>query len=180
MTTKYVALLRGVNVAGVNKVKMDELRQLFTGLGHREVQTYLQSGNVVFAGDEPDRGALVAGIEQAIGQRLGLAVTVLLRTRPDLEKVLAANPYLGIESDPAKLPVTFLAEAPDPGRAAALAVPAGETAVFSLVDREIYLHCPNGYGRTKLNNAFLERKLGVAATTRNWKSVTALHDLLAG
>jgi uncharacterized protein (DUF1697 family) len=61
-----------------------------------------------------------------------------------------------------------------------LQVPAGETAVFTLAGREVYLHCPDGYGRTKLSNAFLERKLGVAATTRNWKSVTALHDLMGG
>jgi uncharacterized protein (DUF1697 family) len=186
MTTKYVALLRGVNVAGTNKVKMDELRRLFADLGHTEVGTYLQSGNVVFAaapagtGRGDDRTGLAASIEKAITQRMGLTVTVLLRTRAELEKVLAANPYLDRENDPAKLPVTFLAEAPDAGRAAALSVPAGETAVFTLVDQEVYLHCPDGYGRTKLNNAFLERKLGVAATTRNWKSVGALHELLGG
>ena len=180
MTTKYVALLRGVNVGGTNKVKMDELRRLFADLGHTEVGTYLQSGNVVFADDThgDDRTGLAAGIEKAIADRLGLTVTVLLRTRPELEKVLAANPYLDRETDPAKLPVTFLAEAPDPERAAALSIPAGETGVFTLVGREVYLHTPDGYGRTKLNNAFLERKLGVAATTRNWKSVGALHELL--
>lgn len=182
MTAKYVALLRGVNVAGTNKVKMDELRRLFADLGHTEVSTYLQSGNVVFApaasADADDRTGLAAGIEKAIADRMGLTVTVLLRTRSELEKVLAANPYLDRESDPAKLPVTFLAEPPDPGRAAALSIPSGETAVFTLIGHEVYLHCPDGYGRTKLNNAFLERKLGVAATTRNWKSVGALHELL--
>lgn len=181
MTAKYVALLRGVNVAGTNKVKMDELRRLFADLGHTEVSTYLQSGNVVFApaaADADDRTRLATGIEKAIADRMGLTVTVLLRTRSELEKVLAANPYLDRETDPAKLPVTFLAEAPDPSRAAALSSPAGETAVFTLIDHEVYLHCPDGYGRTKLNNAFLERKLGVAATTRNWKSVGALHELL--
>jgi uncharacterized protein (DUF1697 family) len=178
MATKYVALLRGVNVAGANKVKMAELRLLFTDIGFSEVSTYLQSGNVVFVDTAEDRADLASDLEKAIADRIGLAVTVLLRTRPDLEKVLAANPYLDRETDPAKLPVTFLAEAPDPTRSAALAVPPGETAVFTAVDREVYLHCPNGYGRTKLNNAYLERKLGVAATTRNWNSVTALYDLL--
>jgi uncharacterized protein (DUF1697 family) len=183
MTAKYVALLRGVNVAGTNKVKMDELRRLFADLGHTEVGTYLQSGNVVFAAASngaDDRAGLAADIEKAIADRMGLTVTVLLRTRPELEKVLAANPYLDRETDPAKLPVTFLAEAPDPERAAALSVPAGETGVFTIIGREVYLHTPDGYGRTKLNNAFLERKLGVAATTRNWKSVGALHELLGG
>jgi uncharacterized protein (DUF1697 family) len=176
--TKYVALLRGINVAGANKIKMNDLRQLFTGLGYTEVQTYLQSGNVVFAGPDEDPARLAKGIETAIVDELGLTVTVLLRNRQDLERVLASNPYLNRDENLARLPVTFLAELPAPARAAELRVPAGETAVFTLVDREVYLHCPDGYGRTKLNNAFIERKLGVAATTRNWKSVTALHDLL--
>jgi uncharacterized protein (DUF1697 family) len=178
LTTKYVALLRGINVAGANKIKMDDLRRLFSGLGHTEVQTYLQSGNVVFRGTGEDPARLASGIEQAIADELGLTVTVLLRTGQDLGKVLAANPYLDREDNLTKLPVTFLAEPPAPRRAAELQIPEGETAVFTLVDREVYLHCPDGYGRTKLSNAFIERKLGVAATTRNWKSVTALHDLM--
>jgi uncharacterized protein (DUF1697 family) len=180
MTTRYVALLRGVNVAGANKVKMDDLRAVFTGLGHAEPKTYLQSGNVVFGSAGRDPAALSAGIERALAGELGLKVSVLLRDLPELGKVLAANPYLGQEEDQTKLLVTFLAHAPAAGHVARLRVPAGETAVFTLIDREAYLHCPAGYGRTKLSNAFIEAKLNVRATTRNWKSVTALHGLLSG
>jgi uncharacterized protein (DUF1697 family) len=174
-----VAMLRGINVAGKTKIKMDDLRELFTGLGHTNVQTYLQSGNVVFATTVRDPRKLEAAAEQAIDSELGLQVAVLVRSHSELAAVLTANPYLDRETDLTKLPVTFLAEAPAPEAVAALQVPAGEPAVCTVLDREVYLHCPDGYGRTKLNNAFLERKLGVKATTRNWKSVTALHDISA-
>jgi len=176
---KCVALLRGINLGSTNKIKMSDLVRLFAGLGHTDIQTYLQSGNVVFstAGAEPEN--LAPPIERAILRELGLTVTVLLRAGPDLTSVVDANPYLNRQDDPTKLHVTFLAEAPEPGHASAVRIPDGESAEFTLADRDIYLHCPDGYGRTKLNNAFFERKLGVAATTRNWRTVTALHNLAA-
>ncbi|MFF5531858.1 DUF1697 domain-containing protein [Streptomyces cinerochromogenes] len=196
--TKHIALLRGVNVGGSARIAMKDLRGLFTDMGFEAVQTYLQSGNVVFgtagtasATDTPGApdtsGArrprpaeLAARIEQRIADDLGVSVTVLLRTGDSLARTLAANPYLGREDDPAKLHVTFLAEAPTAEQAARLEVPAGETGVFTLVGDEIHLHVPDGYGRTKLNNTFIERRLGMRATTRNWKTVTALHKLATG
>jgi uncharacterized protein (DUF1697 family) len=177
---KCVALLRGINVAGANKIKMADLARLFAGLGYADAQTYLQSGNVVFSTADPDQRNLRPLIEKAIFDELGLTVTVLLRTGPDLTKVLRANPYLHRQDDLTKLHVTFLTEAPDPGPASSVQIPAGESAEFTLTGREVYLHCPDGYGRTKLNNAFFEKKLRVPATTRNWRSVVALHDLTSG
>lgn len=174
-----MALLRGVNVGGNAKIKMDDLRQVFTGLGHTDVQTYLQSGNVVFASKTRDAHKLETAAEKAVGDELGLQIAVLVRTEAQLARILTTNPYLDRETDLSRLPVTFLAEAPAPDLVTALKVPAGESAVCTVVDREVYLHCPDGYGRTKLNNAFLERKLGVKATTRNWKSVTTLHEMAA-
>jgi len=176
---KCVALLRGINLGSTNKIKMADLMRLFADLGHGDVRTYLQSGNVVFSvGADPEK--LVKPIEKAILDELGLTVTVLLRTGPDLTNVLETNPYLDRQDDPTKLHVTFLAEAPNPGRASAVQVPVGESAEFTLTGLEVYLHCPDGYGRTKLNNAFFEKKLGVAATTRNWRTVVALHDMAGG
>lgn len=177
--TKYVAMLRGINVAGNTRVKMDDLRRIFSNLGNTDVQTYLQSGNVVFSSSETDPSKLETASEEAIAAELGLQIAVLVRTHDDLAKVLTANPYLDRETDLTKLPVTFLAAEPEADKVAALQVPAGESAVCTVLGREVYLHCPDGYGRTKLNNAFLERKLGVKATTRNWKSVTTLHDMSA-
>lgn len=175
--TRYVAMLRGVNVGGTGKVKMGDLGALFTALGHTDVKTYLQSGNVVFDSSERGTDRLAAAAEQAVSAELGLDLTVLIRTHADLSAVLTTNPYLDREDDLTKLPVTFLAAEPDQEKSAALTIPAGEPSVFTIVGREVYLHCPAGYGRTKLNNTFLERKLRVRATTRNWKTVTALYEM---
>ncbi|MFJ7150979.1 DUF1697 domain-containing protein [Streptomyces sp. NPDC100445] len=178
--TKHVALLRGINVGGRTQLAMADLRGLFTALGYEDVRTYLRSGNVVFgapAGQIP--AELAARIEERITDDLGTPVTVLVRTAGALARTLARNPYLGREDDPAKLHVTFLAREPTAEQAARLEVPAGETAVFTLTGDEIHLHVPDGYGRTRLNNAFIERRLGIPATTRNWRTVTALGELAA-
>jgi uncharacterized protein (DUF1697 family) len=183
--TKHIALLRGVNVGGSARIAMKDLRGLFTDMGFEDVRTYLQSGNVVFAAPSDAPGAqcpaqLAASIGQRIAEDLGVSLTVLLRTGDSLARTLAGNPYLGQEDDPAKLHVTFLAQEPAAEQAARLQVPAGESAAFTLAGDEIHVHAPDGYGRTKLNNAFFERRLGIRATTRNWKTVTALHELAAG
>jgi uncharacterized protein (DUF1697 family) len=178
--TTYVALLRGINVGGRTKVGMDDLRRVFLALGYAGVKTYVQSGNVLFRSPVEEPPPSAAAIEQRIARDLGVTTTVLLRNGDDLAHVIANNPFLGRVPDPTKLHVTFLAEPPDPERAARLETPSGEPDAFSLAGREVYLHCPNGYGRTKLNNAFLERRLGVAATTRNWNTVTTLRDLASG
>ncbi len=111
---------------------------------------------------------------------LGVSTKVLLRTGDELAGVLAGNPFLAGEPDPATLHVTFLAETPDAGRAGQLQAPAGESADFRIAGRQVYLHCPDGYGRTKLTNSFFESRLAVVATTRNWRTVTALAGLTAG
>ncbi|MFF1283766.1 DUF1697 domain-containing protein [Streptomyces sp. NPDC058299] len=178
--TKHVALLRGINVGGRTQIAMADLRGLFTALGCETVQTYLRSGNVVFGAPAGQTDAeLAARIGERIADDLGVSVTVLLRTAESLARTVARNPYLGQEDDPAKLHVTFLAREPTAEQAARLEVPAGETAVFTLAGDEIHLHVPGGYGRTRLDNAFIERRLGIPATTRNWRTVTALHDLAA-
>jgi uncharacterized protein (DUF1697 family) len=172
-----VALLRGINVAGNTRIGMADLRELLSGLGHTEVATYLQSGNAVFrpagGGDARTAARLAAEIEA----RFGVKVSVLLRTGAELGRVLDGNPYPDQEKDPTKLHVTFLEREPAGEQAAPLRIPAGETATYTLAGREVYVHCPDGYGRTKLNNAYLERCLGVPATTRNWKTVKALHEM---
>ncbi|MFF9771095.1 DUF1697 domain-containing protein [Streptomyces sp. NPDC014636] len=176
--TKHIALLRGINVGGHAKIAMKDLRGLFADMGFAAVRTYLQSGNVVFSAPDPQNPAeLAVRIEKRVAEDLGVSLTVLLRSADSLARTLAANPYLGREDDPVKLYVTFLAEEPTAEQAARLEVPAGETAVFTLAGDEIHLHVPDGYGRTKLNNAFIERRLGIPATTRNWRTVGALHAL---
>jgi uncharacterized protein (DUF1697 family) len=178
--TRYVALLRGVNV-GSTRLAMADLRRLVTELGHTDVRTYLQSGNVVFAAPATDEATLSRGIERALADRVGLTVPVLVRSAAELAAVVDASPYAGRQDDPTRLLVAFLSAAPTAATVAALAVPAGENVAYEVVGREIHLHFPDGgYGRTKFTNAYLEKKLGVTATTRNWKSVRALCELAAG
>jgi len=175
--TRYVALLRGINVGGRTRVAMADLRRLALDLGHTQVETYVQSGNLLFGSPAGKPARLAGELERRIAKDLGVSVTVLVRTGDDLARVVAANPFLGGSADPAKLHVTFLAAAPDPERGAQLEAPAGQPDQLSLAGREVYLHTPNGYGRSKLSNAFLEKRLGVAATTRNWKTVGRLAEL---
>ncbi|MER5332873.1 DUF1697 domain-containing protein [Micromonospora sp. NPDC002717] len=174
---RWVALLRGVNVGGA-KVGMADLRRLVAGLGHDDVKTYLQSGNVVFGSTVRDADALARGIERAIADELGLTVPVLVRGGRELAAVAGGNPYADGEDDPTRLLVAFLATAPKKSAVDALTVPGGENVAFTVTGREVYLHYPDGgYGRSKFTNNYLEKKLGVVATTRNWRSVRALAEL---
>ncbi|MFU8870363.1 DUF1697 domain-containing protein [Micromonospora sp. SL4-19] len=178
--TRYAALLRGVNV-GATRIAMADLRRLVADLGHEDVKTYLQSGNVVFTSPTNDAGKLARGIERAIADELGLTVPVLVRSDAELAAVAEASPYAGRQDDPTRLLVAFLAAAPTKAKVAALTVPGGENLEYAVTGREVFLHYPDGgYGRTKFTNAYLEKTLGVVATTRNWKSVLALRDLTGG
>jgi uncharacterized protein (DUF1697 family) len=170
----HVALLRGINLGSRNRVAMQDLRALVEELGGEDVRTYLQSGNVVFGG----RALTAEAIAEAIHESLGVDVHVLVRSGAELGKVVRGNPFP--KADPATLHVTFLAEAPDEARVKDLGERTFEPDEFEVAGREVYLRCPNGYGRSKLSNAFLEKQLGVPATTRNWKTVTALAELAGG
>jgi uncharacterized protein (DUF1697 family) len=170
-----VAMLRSINVAGHNKISMAALRGLVGDLGFDEVRTYLQSGNVIF-GSSIGPPAVAANIEKALRNELGLAVAVIVRTAAELSEVVAANPFVADGSDQSILHVTFLAAEGGPARPPpVIGSPAGDH--YRLVGREVYLQCPSGYGRTKLHNAFWERRLGTVATTRNFRTVTKLAEL---
>jgi uncharacterized protein (DUF1697 family) len=177
-TNRYIALLRGINVSGHNIIRMEALRDCFAGLGCRNVQTYLQSGNVIF---EPGRQEAAPGgqdISSKIRRDFGFPVPVILRTAEELERIVHQNPFLKKPAvDHTKLHVTFLSTSAPKSAGADLEALATAPEQFHVYDREIYLYCPNGYGRTKLSNNAIEAKIRVAATTRNWKSVQALLAL---
>jgi uncharacterized protein (DUF1697 family) len=172
----YVALLRGINVGGRAKVSMSELRHLFADLGYAGAKTYIQSGNVIFTASlrSPSRSA--AEISARVEKDLCVKCSVLLRTDRQLVEVLENNPYLADGVELSSLYVAFLEKQPSREQSTGLVVPPGETAEFTVAGREVYLHYPDGYGRTKLSNTYIERRLGVA-TTRNWNTVTKLHEL---
>jgi uncharacterized protein (DUF1697 family) len=173
----YVALLRGINLGAHNRIGMKDLRDLVAGLGHTDVSTYVQSGNVVFTSRARDTSKMARAIEKKIDDDLRLTVTVLVRSSAELAQLVERNPFLKRGADASKLHVTFLVEAPAAARVKALADADAGREEFDVRGRDVYLHMPDGYGRGKLTNAFIEKQLGVAGTTRNWKTVTALHDL---
>jgi len=176
--TTYIALLRGINVSGQNKIRTEVLRHLVEELGLQKVQTYVQSGNVLFESDESDTSNLAGQIEMQITKTLGMMVPVLVRSAADFGCILKTNPFVsGRQEDPGQLYVTFLHQLPDLALAAMLQPPAGEMDEFAIIGQEVFLFCPNGYGRTKLSNNWFERKLNQVATTRNWKTVNTLYQM---
>lgn len=174
----FVALLRGVNLGSRNKVAMSDLRKLVEELGYDDVETYLQSGNVLFAAGG-SAASVGRRIETALARDLGVEVQVVLRTKTELRRAVAQNPFAEQQRDPKKLLVTFLAETPSRAAVRALDPKAHAPDEFHVSGREVYLHCPNGYGRTKISNAYFERELGVVGTNRNWRTVTALAESAA-
>jgi len=172
----YAALLRAINLGSRNKISMPDLRQLFESVGADDVRTHVQSGNVAFRHKERSPATLVTAIQERIAADLGLDIKVLVRTKAELAKIVTASPFAK-QSDPTKVHVTFLVDKPDAERVAAIDPAKYEPDEFEVIGREVHLHCPNGYGRSKLNNAFFEKKLAQSGTTRNWKTVTTLAEM---
>jgi len=175
----YISILRGINVSGQKKILMTDLKALYEDLGLENVTTYIQSGNVIFTTKKPlPHKELTRKIEEAIFKKYDFNVPVIIRTGNEMEKVLAANPLLKQKNiDPEKLHVTFLEEQPSAERARLTKDLDYSPDKFVILKKEVYLYCPNGYGVSKLSNAFFENKLKVKATTRNWKTVNTLVSL---
>ena len=173
-----ISMLRGVNVGGHNKIKMDALRALYESMKLREAQTYVQSGNVIFRTDERDIARLAKRIEDGIERKLGFRPDVILRTATEMREVIARNPFAkrrGIE--PSKLLVTFLGS--DPGaeaREKILQIKC-DPEELRIEGRELYIYFPNGIGRSKLSWAGLEKTLKTPGTARNWNSVTKMLEM---
>jgi uncharacterized protein (DUF1697 family) len=170
----FAALLRAVNVSGQNRIPMAELRRALGSLGLARVQTYLQSGNVVFAAQGGDPGGHAAAIHGLIKREFGHDVPVLVLTAAELAQAAAENPFVSIAADEKALHVTFLFAPADADGFVGRDLPAQEGERAQRAGPVIYLYLPHGYGRTKLNNAYFERVLGTSATTRNWRTVLAL------
>ncbi len=170
---KMVAFLRAVNVTGNNMVSMANLADLFRNLGFTDVQTYKQSGNVIFNGMAAEEK-----IEKALVKKLGFHVMVIVKTTKEMESIVKKNPF---KIRPAeyqffhatmfkrKIPVKRIVEA-DQRKA--------DNEEYVIDGSVIYLSCPNGYGKTKLNNTNLERWTNMSATTRNWRTIQAINNLL--
>lgn len=176
---KYVALLRGVNVGGKNKLPMKDLAELCVALGCSDVVTYIQSGNVVFTARASAAKSLPAGISTEINRRLGLTVPVVLRSGPQIDNLLAGNPFLPDDPSGKSLAVAFLADAPSTDAIAKLDPNRSPGDRFHVIGPDIYFHLNTGFADTKLTNAWLDSKLSTVSTARNWNTVIKLAELLA-
>ena len=179
-TGTRIALLRGINVGGKNKLPMKELAAMFADAGCTDVRTYIQSGNVLFRRN-PALGQDVSSlISESIMNQFRYRVSVLTRTAAELREVVEANPFLQAGAEADKLHVIFLAEAPDDSQVHSLAPDYSPGDQFAVLGREIYLYCPNGFASTKLTNTYFETRLSTTCTTRNWRTVLKLLDMTTG
>jgi uncharacterized protein (DUF1697 family) len=176
----YAAFLRAINLGSRNKLAMPRLREIVEALPATDVTTHVQSGNVVFRSSLRSAAKVEAALEKALQQEAGLDVRVMVRTPAQLKRLLDSCPFADRCDDPTRLHVTFLEEKPHKARVEAID-PAGFLPdEFAVEGQDVFLFCPDGYGRSKLSNAYFEKKLGVAGTTRNWRTVTTLAELSGG
>jgi uncharacterized protein (DUF1697 family) len=173
----YVALLRGINVAGKNKLPMKTLAAIFEAAGCADVRTYIQSGNVVFRVPRAKASRLPEKVAQAIEEQLGFRSPVVMRTSEELEAVVQGNPFLRAGADPVSLHVMFLADRPSAAAVATLDPNRSPGDELIIEGRDVYLKLPNGVGRTKLTNDYIDRTLKTTSTVRNWRTVLALLEL---
>jgi uncharacterized protein (DUF1697 family) len=174
----HVALLRGINLGSRNRIPMARLREVLAEAGYDEAQTHLQSGNVVLrSGDSAAK--LAAALEEAIRAEWDFDVPVIVRSKAQLAKVVAADPFAGVADDPSRYVVLFM-----PGKPAAAALDGIDVAKFAperfeLIGKELYAWLPEGQHDSKLMKAFAKSS-GLTGTVRNWRTVTKLLELAAG
>jgi uncharacterized protein (DUF1697 family) len=178
MSATHVALLRGVNVGGKNKLPMKELARMFVDAGCDGVQTYIQSGNVLFRATSPIVENLPVVIAGQIENRFGYRTSIVLRTTEEMRAVVSSNPFIAAGAEEDLLHVLFLASEPDSGRVNNLDSQRCPPDSFAVYGRDVYLYLPNGAGRTKLTNSYFDTKLDTISTGRNWRTVIKLLLLM--
>lgn len=174
-----IAFLRGINMTGHNSVKMNDLTDLFVGLGFPSTETYIQSGNIIFGFDGTESFQDISlRIEKAMVERFNYIIPVMIRTVQEIKEIVSSNPFLKEENfDPAKMAVIFLHEECKSSQLQKVADIEYPPDKFKIAGREIFVYCPNGFGKTKLYTNFFEKKIGVTGTARNWKTVTTILNI---
>ena len=176
-TTSFIALLRGINVGGRNRLRMADLVALFEGAGAESVRTYIQSGNVVFRSPAQRVARVVDDVRRGLVDGPGLDVPVVLRSAAELEGAVDANPFVAEGCDPAELHFGFLLDEPTTEAVASLDPARSDIDRFRVVGRELYLHVPGGLARTRLTTAWFDRGLETVVTVRNWRTVQKLLEM---
>lgn len=175
----YVSLLRGINVGGHKKIKMDQLRASLEAMGLKQVQTYIQSGNVVFQTTaKASLPAVSRKIEARILSDFGHSVSVMSRTADEISRTVAGNPFLKERGlDPDKFHVMFLSESPEPAALKQLASLTAAPDQFRSAGKELYFYLPNGVAGSVVMKNPVDRILAVVTTTRNWRTVNTIHQM---
>jgi uncharacterized protein (DUF1697 family) len=176
----HLALMRGINLAGKNKLAMRDLAAVFEQLGCSDVATRGNTGNVLFRAPAKLRKRLPEQVQAQLEQDFGVRSPAILRSHDELRSICEQNPFIAEGCDASKLHVAFLATEPERARVEALDPNRSAPDRFVVIGREIYMHCPNGLGRTKLSNAWFDSKLATISTVRTWNVVNELHALTGG
>jgi uncharacterized protein (DUF1697 family) len=179
-TGKILALLRGINVGGKNKLPMKDLVASFVAIGCTDVRTFIQSGNVVFCAPHSVLKSVPALISKQIEKRFGYNIPVLIRTAQEVGEVIQGNPFPKDHPHAHSLHVFFLADAPAAPRVTALDPNRSPGDSYIVRGREIYAIFPNGVGSSKLTNSYFDVQLSTTSTARNWRTIHKLFDLLNG
>ena len=175
--TRYALLLRGINVGTAHRVRMADLREVLSAEGHGNVATLLQSGNVVLDSAHP-AAELGRSVEQALHRRFGFPVPTVVRTREEVDAVLASDPLRAVASDPARHVVVFLGDRAPADLDEHLRGVDAQDDEYAVSGREIYVWCPHGQLHSPLLAALGKYQGGPTGTTRNWRTVTKLAELL--
>ncbi|HVB20947.1 MAG TPA: DUF1697 domain-containing protein [Ktedonobacteraceae bacterium] len=177
--TTFISLFRGINVGGHQKVRMDDLKALHTSLGLRDVVTYIQSGNVVFAGDDEDTVQLARRIEDGFAQKFGFSAKVIVRTSAELQDIITNNPFQDQPTKESKwVVVLFLTNRPESTALEDLQKTYTGPEELYLTGQELFIYYPDGIGRSKLTLPLIEKKLKASGTGRNWNTVLQLQKMM--
>lgn len=176
---KYISILRGINVGTGRKVPMADLKKLCENLGLKNVQTYIQSGNILFELAEPETIPMLENrLQQAFSGTFGFDIPVIIRSAEEWTESISQNPFLKEENvDIDRLHLTFLKELPKPELLEKIRLFQFLPDRYEIIGKDVFIFCATGYGTSKLTNPFFESKLKVQATTRNWKTVIKLHEM---
>lgn len=170
--TVRIALLRAINVGGRGKLAMADLRGVFTAAGFTDVQTVLQTGNVIFRSEEPDDRALEARLEEAVAAQLGLQTDIMIRDADGWRAMIAGNPFPGEAKDaPGHLVGMFLKASVTPAAVKEMESQIKGRERVQPGGQQLFIFYADGIGRSKLTNAWIEARLGTRGTGRNWNTI---------
>lgn len=175
-----IALLRGINVGGKNRLPMKELANMFVDAGCDDVRTYIQSGNVLYRKNPTGNEDIPSLISASILGRFGYRIPIISRTAGEFREAVSANPFVKTDTEADKLHVVFLQEVPEATLVESLDPSRSPGDQFASLGREIYLYCPNGFAQTKLTNSYFDSRLSTTTTTRNWRTVLKLLEMATG